>query len=80
MPGRHHGDQRLLDHKFEGDARRLLFAPQKRHVHLTAHQRAGQIGGWLAGEGNLNAWLLLTQDAERVRQPDHLVTGQEADQ
>ena len=45
MPGRHHGDQRLLDHEFEGDARRLRFTAEERHVHLTLHQRAGQVGG-----------------------------------
>jgi hypothetical protein len=79
MPGRHHRDQRLFDHEFEGDAGCLHFTPQERHVHVTAHQRAGQIGGWLAGESNLDGWLLRTQDAECVRKPDHLVTGQEAD-
>src|SRR5882672_8192192 len=79
MPGRYHGHQRLLDHEFEGDARRLSFTAEERYVHLTAHQRAGQVGRCLAGEGNLAARLLLMQDAERVRQPDHLMAGQEAD-
>src|SRR5215813_68636 len=79
MSGRHHGDQRLLDHESEGDARCRRFAPQERHVHLTPHERAGEVGGRLAGESHLYGWLFLMQNAQHVRQPDHLVTGQEAD-
>ena len=79
MPGRHHGDEWLLDHEFEGDARRLRLPPEERRVQLTLHQPAGQLRRWLAGEGDFGRRLLLVQDVKCIRQPHHLLSGQEAD-
>src|SRR5438552_7451066 len=74
----HHDHERFLGDELEHQIGGLCLWSEERHVELAPHESGREIGGILAGDGDLDTRELLSKKADRFRQPVDLLSGQEA--
>src|SRR6266849_4835584 len=70
-----HGDERFLGYELEYQIGCLCFPSEERHVELAPHQSRREVRGILAGDGDLYIGELVPKDADRSREPVHLLSG-----
>ena len=56
----------------------MCFRSEKGHVELAPHESRREVGGILAHDGDFDVGQLVSKDAHGLREPVHLLSGQEA--
>ena len=56
----------------------MCFRSEKGHVELAPHESRREVGGILAQDGDFDVGQLVSKDAHGLREPVHLLSGQEA--